>query len=265
LACRAKTRKEKPPPERKLSVPARRQRHGHLAAALCALALSGCSKPPENLAARLGCAPALGVDRLLAQPQSRIILLDSWPTDRAAAETGALTIACHAASRGERVMIGALPAAADALDRPVRALLRRGARIDMFRFPPPPERAPAALPAEERDRRDGDARAAAAAAALRERAAAADRFIVIVAVPDAAAAPVGLAGHTWRPLGARLGARAALSLRVESWRRPDMRISLTGFEDIPERGAALRYSGLVQVGAAPQQPPSAAAPDARTR
>lgn len=246
-------------------MPARRQRLGLLAAALCALVLAACTRPPESLAARLACPPALGVDRLLAQPQSRIILLDSWPTDAAAAQTSALTIACHAAGRGERVMIGAPPEAAEALDRPVRTLLRRGARIDMFRLAAPREPAPANLPVEERDRRDGDARVAAAAAALSERAEAADRFIVIVAMPDAAAAPVGLAGHTWRPLGARLGARAAISLRAESWRRPDMRISLTGFEDIPERGAAARYSGLVQVGAAPQQPSPAAAPDARTR
>lgn len=246
-------------------MPARRQRHGLLAAALCALALSGCARPGENLAARLACGPALGVDRLLSQPQARIILLDSGPGDRAAAERAALTIACHAAGRGERVMIGAPPEAAEALDGPVRALLRRGARLDMFRLEPPAEAAPAQVSAEERDRRSGEARAGAAQAAIRTRADAADRFIVILDTPDAAIAPVGLAGHTWRPLGALLGARAAVTLRAETWRRSDVRISLTGFEDIPEKGAALRYNGLVQVGADAQQPQSAGPPDARTR
>ncbi|MBI1185729.1 MAG: hypothetical protein GC206_00035 [Alphaproteobacteria bacterium] len=244
---------------------ARRRRHGPFAAALLALALAACSAPAEKLSARLGCPPALGVDRLLAQPQSRIVLLDSGPGDRAAAIGAALAIACHAAGRGERVMIGALGDGAETLDGPVRGLLRRGAQIDMFRLQPPAAEAAARLSAEERDRTNGDARADAAAEAISARADAADRFIIVVDAPDAAVAPVGLAGHTWRPLGARLGAREATALRAESWGRDGMRIMLTGFEDIPERGAALRYSGFVQVGPTSQQSPPASAADARTR
>jgi len=247
-----------------------RQNRGFLAATLAALALTaplavGCSQPKSDLAARLGCPQMLGIDRLLARPQSRVILVDAFGEESEPAQTAALAIACHAAGRGERVMIGALPAGAESLDRPVRALLRRGARIDLFRIDPPTMEAAARLAPEERERAEGDARNAAAAASLQQRSDAADRFIMIVEPPDAARAPVGLSGHTWRPLGARLPENGALALRAERTQRAGLRVRVMRFDDVPERGAAHRYDGFVEVGAATQQSATADSPSAQAR
>ena len=210
---------------------------------LAALALlSACHRPAViDRAARLHCQAVEGVQSLLARPRGDMILLDGDSAAGAASQA----IGCWAAARGERVLWGATQAAAARLIEPVRLLGARGAAVDIFRF----EAAPAG------DRKDaGDARNAAFARSVATaQARRADRLILVVDPPDAARAPVGLSGETWRPLGARLAPRQTISLRAEHSMRPGIRIRLMSFEDVPVRGAALRYDGIVEVGPQAQQ------------
>ncbi|MGE3143283.1 MAG: hypothetical protein AB7L65_08170, partial [Hyphomonadaceae bacterium] len=80
-----------------------------------------------------------------------------------------------------------------------------------------------------------------------------DRLIVLVESPLGARRPLGLSGHTWRPLGALLP--AAIALRAEPSRTPGVRVRLAPFSDVPDRGAVARYDGLIEVG------PEAGAPN----
>jgi hypothetical protein len=195
----------------------------------------GCARP-GNSTKRLGCPAVEGVEPLLARPKGDLILLDGDRTADAASQA----IGCLAAARGEHVIWGATREAAARLVRPVRALGSRGARVDIFHFDPAPQ-------GDEREageaRNEAFARSVAIAQSLNP-----DRLILVVDPPDAARAPVGLSGHTWRPLGARLPSARTISLRAERSLKPGMRIRLVSFEDVPARGAALRYDGVVEVG-----------------
>ncbi|MGE0045412.1 MAG: hypothetical protein AB7J28_04965 [Hyphomonadaceae bacterium] len=216
-------------------------------AAVCGLA--GCNREPR--VADLSCAPVTGAEALLERPAGGLIVIDGADAPRAGAAIG-----CAAAQRGERVVIVAGDADATALVRPAQALTALGARVDVFRFDS------ATMPegferrrAEERERAYGEARndALARSIANARRNGAPDRMILIVSAPDAARAPVGLSGYTWRPLGARLPPQQTVALRAEASLRTGVRVSLLPFEDVPEEGAALQYDGLVEVGPATQQ------------
>lgn len=203
-----------------------------------------------SLADRLACAPVEGVDLLLAQPESDHIVVDSL-SDPDAARQASQAIACVAAARGESVAVGARAEAAAQIAGP---LARRGGAVDGFHLTE--AETPAGLErraAYERDRIAGEARNSAFAADIDAHGDSADRVILVVDSPDGARAPVGLSGHTWRPLGARLPEGRVVSLRAETTSRPGIRIVLMPFEDLPERGAALRYDGVIQVGPSAQQ------------
>ncbi|MGE0828963.1 MAG: hypothetical protein AB7O04_06385 [Hyphomonadaceae bacterium] len=215
------------------------------------LALAGsCAKKPTDLTEALGCATVDGAEALLSQPSGGFIVVDG---DSSAAEASR-AIGCLAAARGEHVVWGAEAQAATTLAQPVENYAQAGAEAAVFQFEPPRTEPPARTPDEERDRILGEARGAAFAAAVDDaRALAADRLILVVTPPDGARAPVGLSGHTWRPLGARLPASQTISLRAERSARPGIRVRLMPFEDVPERGAALRYDGIIEVGPPTQQ------------
>lgn len=226
------------------------------------LAAAGCNR--QTALADLDCAPVTGAETLLSRPRGDLIVVDGDETANAAAQA----IGCAAAQRGERIVWVANGENAANLVRPVQALSARGAAVDVFRFDP--AAMPTGLerrPREERERALGDARNetfARSVAAARANGAP-DRMILIVEPPDAARAPVGLSGHTWRPLGARLPQAQTVSLRAEASLRPGIRVRLMPFEDVPEHGAALRYDGIVEVGPPTQQNAAAGAPRDRSR
>lgn len=230
-----------------------------LAVLLLVIALTAtCGPRSENLAERLACAPALGIDELLSLPESAHILLDGDSTVAQASQA----IACTAAARGEHVAFAAAGDGADRVAAPVRQLAANGAAVDIFPLPTAAADANLAHRTPEAgEQLQGEARNAAFAQQVSRHGAEADRVIVVVDTPDGSRGRVGLSGTTWRPLGARLPEGRVVSLRVEAVSRPGIRIQLIPFEDVPLRGAALRYDGTVEVGppaeqAARQSPPA---------
>jgi hypothetical protein len=218
-----------------------------------AVALSACTRPADPVKV-LRCQAVEGAGPLLDRPKGDLILLDGAD---AAADVASQAIGCLAAARGERVIWGATREAAARLVGPVRALSSRGAHVDIFHFlaaPAGEERAAAEA------RNESFARSVATAQTLN-----ADRVILVVDPPDAARAPVGLSGQTWRPLGARLPGAKTISLRAERSLRPGIRVRLIAYEDVPKRGAARRYDGIVEIGPAPQQSPGLDSAGARSR
>lgn len=215
-----------------------------LACLLLSAALFGCA-PHRARAPALTCPPAPGLAEALAGGVDSIVL-DGGEETAAAVRW----LACAVALNGRAVIVGATPQAAPALMQPLAALSRPEAAVQIFQFEPPPPPAQAAR-AEDRDRLNGEARNAAyAAAAQTARGDSGAVLILAVDAPDGAAAPVGLSGHQWRPLGARLPAARTLRLRVEATTSPGYWLKLQPFEDVPARGAAMRYDGVAQIGPA---------------
>jgi hypothetical protein len=255
-------------------------------ALLAATTLIACGRPGVDLAARLGCAPAEGVEALLARPKGDVIVIDGDASAALAAEA----IGCAAAAKGERV-VWAFAADTDRIGNFATLLSMRYRPLAAYRAPPElagwmarlrgfrragadvevaalSAAAPAArqadagrTPREILDRVRGEARNGRLAGAVGAARAtlAPERMILVLAPPDGARAPVGLSGHTWRPLGARLSAQSSISLRAEASARPGLRVRLLPFQDVPERGAALRYDGVVEVGPPVESSPRAGA------
>lgn len=200
----------------------------------------------------LTCAPIDGAEALFAGAEHRVILIDGLG-DEAAAGAGAL--GCLAASRGGLVLLAAEESMAGRLQPLARRLSADGARAQFAALGPG---APGGDQSPEDAQSAGEARAASYEAALATQstsAAPADHRIVALAAPDAARAPVGLSGFTWRPLGARLPDGETISLRAELSLQPGVRVKLRPFEDIPLVGAALRYDGIVEIGPATDAAP----------
>lgn len=187
-----------------------------------------------TLVAPTACPAAPGAEALADLPAQTIVLIDGAPD--AAARAGAI-LACLAQARGETVRIFSTEAAAAALS---------GVRVQIVALPAAPSHGEDYADAQ----RDGDARAALYERALVSAAHTSGHRVVIVAAPDAARAPLGVAAFTWRPLGARL--TDVIALRVEASARPGIRFKLRRYEDIPSRGAAMRYDGVVEIGETPR-------------
>lgn len=191
------------------------------------------------------CMHVVSAESLLSR-RNLILLIDGAPTEAAEA---AARLACLAASDGSTVsLMGA--GGAEPLPHAAAVLNAAGAAIRWSGLPE--TGAPISDPA--RQKAEGEARAASYAQAVAAETNA-DRRIVVIAPPDGARALVGLAGHTWLPLGARLPAGDTISLRAEASARPGLRLKLRPYEDIPARGAALRYDGLIEVGPDVSAPP----------
>ena len=213
-----------------------------LACLLATAALFGCA-PQRAPSPALSCPEAPGLAEALARGVDAIVLDGGEETPAAVR-----WLACAVALNGRAVIVGATPQTAPSLAQPIAALSRPEAAVQIFQFEPPPPPAHAAR-AEDRDRLNGDARNAAyAAAAQTARGESGAVLILAVDTPDGAAAPVGLSGHQWRPLGARLPEARTLRLRVETTTSPGYWLKLQPFEDVPVRGAAMKYDGVAQIG-----------------
>ncbi len=209
---------------------------------LLVLLLPGCAQPAPEV--NFGCAPVAGTETIAAR---RYILIDGG----AEAADAAAAIACLAAEQ-RRVIVAAGPDFAGDLAARLNPIRARGGAVQVFTLDTPPAAAASARSREERDRLSGEARNDAFARAAAEARDAADAIILVLAAPDGARDAVGLSGHTWRPLGARVPANESYCLRAEASARPGLRVRLTPFEDVPTRGAAIRYDGLIEVGPAAQ-------------
>lgn len=179
---------------------------------------------------------------------ARLILIDGPPTEAAQA---AFALGCAAAEAGAVPLFYAAPEAGDALT----PLVRRLGEVGGVRLLP---RAATSSESLEAEREAGDARAEAYEAAL--GAPTESLRVIALGQPDGARDPVGITGYVWRPLGARLPTQGLLSLRAEASLRPGIRVKLRPFEDVPMRGAVMRYDGLIEIGPPPEPlPPDAAA------
>ncbi len=182
--------------------------------------------------------PPIGGGEQLAGARGAI-LIDGTPAEAARA---AGAIGCVAIAEGAAVQFFATPAPGDPLVPLVAALNRAGGRANL--------RVLSAAAAEgegvSAEQANSEARTESFAAEITGF----PNFLRIVALapPDASRAPVGLAGHTWTPLGARLPDSETMSLRAEASATPGIRLKLRTFEDVPLRGAAMRYDGLIEVG-----------------
>jgi len=200
----------------------------------------------------VACAQVDGAEALFTDQAETLILIDGLGAEAAA---GAGALGCLAAARGGRVLLAAEEGMAGQLGPVARRLAASGAQTMFAALGPAGiggDRSP------EDSRSEGEARAAAYAAALSTTATAGEHRIVALAAPDAARAPVGLTGFTWRPLGARLPDVETISLRAEASTQPGVRVKLRPFEDIPLQGAALRYDGIIEIGPATTGAPQSA-------
>ncbi len=187
------------------------------------------SAPPPARAPIFACESATGAEALLARAGEGLILIEGAEAPRAAEAIG-----CLAAADGERVIWSGAEASL------LAGLASKYAAAGAASAPLPPE--------DGAD--DPGARAAAqwAALAAMRRADESGRWIVLLESPDGARAPVGVAGATWRPLGALAPSAGVVSLRAEASSAPGVRVRLFPFSDVPPRGAAMRYDGLIEVG-----------------
>lgn len=205
-------------------------------------ALAGCAPQQASPPQAAACAPEGWAEA--AARGARAIVIDGGGEALSAARA----LACAASAAGQAVILGAPADLAAALLAGERTLAVPGARLIVFQFDAPAPHA-AARHEEERQRLAGEARGDAFARSVATaEAAAPDLMILVVPAPEASSAPVGLSGHQWAPLGARLPAERTLHLRAEASARPGLRVRLQPFEDVPLRGAALKYDGLIEVG-----------------
>ncbi|MBI1250259.1 MAG: hypothetical protein GC189_02160 [Alphaproteobacteria bacterium] len=206
----------------------------------------GCARPAPA-PGPLSCAPIEGLDAALAEEIDTVVI-DGDQTAALAAQA----LACAAAASGSAVLVGAPQDLAAELAVPIGEMATRGGALQVFHFDSATGGAtPTGRRPEDIAKAQGDARGAAyAASAGVARGAAAGLLVLVAPAPEAATSPVGLSGHEWRPLGARLPAERTLNLRAEGSASPGMRIRLSPFEDVPLVGAAMKYDGVIQIGPA---------------
>lgn len=214
---------------------------GRLLALLAPLVLAASAGLWYYVAVRERPAPAAcpGLTGAETLPAETIVLIDG-PAEIAARAAAAL--GCAAAAEGAQLVYLSAPAPAAALTAELRTLRQAEARVQTLQTPI------AASPDDHAAIQSaGEARAETIAAAI-ARTPRESLRIAALDQPDASRAQVGVAGHTWRPPGARLPADETISLRAEASATPGMRIKLRPFEDVPLHGAAMRYDGLIEVG-----------------